>query len=347
MTQMIVAPTQSVIEATPEEIEDFAEFDRASRAESTRKTYLRLLDGWHEYCAGKQASPCPADPYWVWQYLRKCYYANLAASTLTSIKAAIQFEHGEHSAPDPFSGSTEASQRLIKQLAGMRKKRQRTRRPRRAAGLGPEQFEALLGAVDVDKPTGLRDAAMLCIGLCNANRRSELTSLLIEDVQWNESGATIYLEHSKTDQDGHGATLVAPSIDALIDPAGYLRGWVGWLAEHGIKNGPIFRETRHSRRKNEWWPVNTGSIADAVSGDWFNTLIKRYATAAQVKPDKGHISAHSLRRSAALWLARKGYTGVQIAQMGRWMDPRTVQTHYLENDADERMKMAQSAFGNN
>ena len=89
------------------------------------------------------------------------------------------------------------------------------------------------------------------------------------------------------------------SIDSLIDPAGYLRGWTKmWLAEHGVKAGPIFRE-RATRGARMLVPVNTGSIADAVSGDWFNTLIKRYAPSPhRLKPGSHQRSLIAAQRRA-------------------------------------------------
>lgn len=56
------------------------------------------------------------------------------------------------------------------------------------------------------------------------------------------------------------------------------------------------------------------------------------------------LSSHSLRRSAATLVARTGASAMQVAEFGRWSDPRTVQRTYLQDNAQERIKLAQRTF---
>jgi site-specific recombinase XerD len=54
---------------------------------------------------------------------------------------------------------------------------------------------------------GLRDRALLLLGFAGAFRRSELVALDGEDIEQCETGIKIAIRHSKTDQEGQGATI--------------------------------------------------------------------------------------------------------------------------------------------
>ncbi|MFD2138661.1 hypothetical protein ACFSLT_31390 [Novosphingobium resinovorum] len=50
----------------------------------------------------------------------------------------------------------------------------------------------------------VRDRAILVLGLAAALRRSELVALQLADIQLVEQGLTVFVRHSKTDQEGEG-----------------------------------------------------------------------------------------------------------------------------------------------
>jgi integrase len=55
---------------------------------------------------------------------------------------------------------------------------------------------------------GLRDRTLLLVSYDSMRRRSELTSLCVENVEWHAGdGATILLRKSKTDQHGSGKCI--------------------------------------------------------------------------------------------------------------------------------------------
>jgi len=339
-------PTPPTIERTDAHIERFKRYEIGRRSKSTVATYERLMRGFRVWCVSKSLSPCPAHPQTVWAYLDELASRAkpVAQATLTSIKAAIQYEHERQRQPDPFVAGGLESQTLLLQFQGMRRELA-GRRPRRATALTLEQLEAVFEAINSAEPIGLRDACGMAIAVFNADRRSEVVGLLIEDVQWEATGALITLRRSKTDQLGQGATLIAPSVDGLIDPGGMLRSWMEWLSAHGVTRGPLMREIRNLNGKPA--PVNTGKADDAISGSWFNETVKRYAKGAGIDlPPGAHVSSHSLRRSAATLVARTGAGAMQVAEFGRWSDPRTVQRTYLQDNAAERIKLAQRTFVN-
>jgi integrase len=54
---------------------------------------------------------------------------------------------------------------------------------------------------------GIRDRALLLIGLAGAFRRSELVALNIEDIELREDGLKVAIRKSKTDQEGAGQVI--------------------------------------------------------------------------------------------------------------------------------------------
>lgn len=356
-TQLIpTQPTPTTIEMTDAHMERFKRYEIGRRSKSTVATYERLMRGFRVWCVSKNLSPCPAHPQTVWAYLDELASRAkpIAQATLTSIKAGIQYEHERQRQPDPFVAFGMESQTLVMQFQGMRRSLA-GKRPRRATALTLAQLESVFEAINTAEPIGLRDACGMAIAVFNADRRSEVVGLLIEDVQWETSivmvdgkpveviGALIALRRSKTDQMGQGATLIAPSVDGLIDPGGTLCSWMEWLSAHGVTRGPLMREIRNLNGKPA--PVNTGKEDDAISGSWFNETVKRYAKGAGIDlPPGAHVSSHSLRRSAATLVARTGASAMQVAEFGRWSDPRTVQRTYLQDNAAERIKLAQRTF---
>src|SRR6516225_6764582 len=54
---------------------------------------------------------------------------------------------------------------------------------------------------------GLRDRALLLLGFGGAFRRSELVALDVADIEFTDDGLRVTIRRSKTDQEGHGATI--------------------------------------------------------------------------------------------------------------------------------------------
>ena len=90
-----------------------------------------------------------------------------------------------------------------------------------------------------DDVSGLRDKAILLIGVAGAFRRSELVGLQVRDVQISDAGLIITLRRSKTDQEGASVTKGIPvGTSEATCPKYALEAW-RQLA--GITSGPIFR----------------------------------------------------------------------------------------------------------
>ncbi len=57
---------------------------------------------------------------------------------------------------------------------------------------------------------GVRDRALLLIGIAGGFRRSELSAMLVEDLEFVEEGVRVLLRRSKTDPEGKGRKVGVP-----------------------------------------------------------------------------------------------------------------------------------------
>ena len=157
----------------------------------------------------------------------------------------------------------------------------------------------------------LRNKALLLIGFAGGFRRSELTSLNFEDLDFVFEGLKINIKRSKTDQFGEGFTKGIPYFENyLYCPVKNLRNW---LNISKIKKGPVFvRFSKGASLTNI--RLNDQSVA---------LIIKEYLTKAGV--DKNNYSGHSLRSGFATSAAEAGaeersimaMTGHKSAEMVR------------------------------
>lgn len=159
---------------------------------------------------------------------------------------------------------------------------------------------------------GLRDRALLLVAYDSMRRRSELTSLRVEDVEWHaDDGATILLRKSKTDQHGSGKWihLSAETTHALHQ----------WLSTTKINEGLIFRGVRTS-----------GAITDGLCESRISRIYKALARKAGLSETLVQsISGHSMRVGGAQDLLNVGASLPQIMVRGGWAKTDTVM-RYVE-----------------
>ena len=163
---------------------------------------------------------------------------------------------------------------------------------------------------------GLRNRALLAVAYDTLARRSELVTLLVEDIEAGEHGAaSILIRRSKVDQEGVGdIRYLAP------DTMRYLRAW---LAGAAITEGPIFRGV-----------AKGGRVAGALSSAAVAEIFKAMATAAGVSiEDAARISGHSSRAGAAQDMARHGLELPSIMQAGGWRTATMVARYTARLDA--------------
>ena len=144
-----------------------------------------------------------------------------------------------------------------------------------------------------------KNKALILIGFAGGFRRSELVSILYEDIEFVSEGVKIFVKRSKTDQSGEGMTKGIPYFsNPEYCPVTSLKNWV---QESQIKSGKIF-------------DMSDKNVA---------LTIKKYAALAGL--DKNKYSGHSLRSGFATSTAELGaeersimaMTGHKTTQMVR------------------------------
>jgi integrase len=144
----------------------------------------------------------------------------------------------------------------------------------------------------------LADRALLLIGFGGALRRSELVALDVADIAETETGLLVTIRHSKTDQEGEGATIAIAHGDVAC-PVKALRAW---LDASGIQAGPILPPDRQGGCA----PRGSPSVAN---------IVKAYAARAGF--DARTFSGHSLRAGFLTSAAGKGASIFKMMDVSR------------------------------
>ena len=139
-----------------------------------------------------------------------------------------------------------------------------------------------------DNLKGCRDRALLTLTFFGAFRRSEVVSLNIENLQFNDKGVSISLLQSKT-SDTKQTVYIAYAKDKDICPVKALKIWI---EKSQTKEGAIFRSL-----------IKGGKISNRLSGHAVSEVIK-------VHFGKEY-SGHSARRGLVTASAEKG-TSIHI-----------------------------------
>ncbi|WP_145230709.1 hypothetical protein [Rudaeicoccus suwonensis] len=191
-----------------------------SRSERTRRAYASDWRRWEAWCAQQGTVSLLAEPVQVAEYI--AHYGTTveegrsrphAAATLQRWVAAIDAVHRAHRLPTP--GADEVVRNA---LSGARRRQARARQtamPGQAQPLSLPDLRLMLTATaSTTWPRGViatRDTALLLAGFVGGRRRSELVDARIADFSWHaHDGFHWVIPVSKTDQEGHGHTVVLP-----------------------------------------------------------------------------------------------------------------------------------------
>ena len=162
-------------------------------------------------------------------------------------------------------------------------------------------LKKIIKAIDQEKKERDRDRALILIGFAGGFRRSELVSILKEDVELVDEGVKILIKKSKTDQSGEGSIKAIPYFqNQEFCPVIALKKYMT-LKKFNSNSEKIFK-------------LSDKSVA---------LIIKKYAQIAGLDPTK--YAGHSLRSGFATTAAEFGaeernimtMTGHKTTQMVR------------------------------
>jgi len=175
-------------------------------------------------------------------------------------------------------------------------------------------------AEDGHTKRALRDAAIIRVMSDGLLRLSETCAITVNDIETRPDGSGVLnIRHSKTDQEGKGATLYLgnPTIDAIRK----------WQAASSVYDGFLFRRV---------WGKNGKVGDDPITPDGIRKMIKERAQDAGID---ARVSGHSLRIGSAESLAEKGATLVQLQNAGRWSDSQ-MPAHYTRKQSASKGAVA-------
>lgn len=286
-------------------------------APATIRAYKSDFDNFINYCSESDLPSLPSSSDTVAHYIDKLSDSKHSSAYIRRILAGISTIHKLNYLSDPTSHPE------VK-LAMRRMHRKLGRFAHQADGVNRELLERLIKATD-SSLMGKRDRALLLLAYDTLGRRSELTSLMIEDIQINNNGASILLRKSKTDQDAQGKWL-----NISLHTYNIIRLWI---ASANIRSGYIIRGIRKGNL-----------VTDHLEPGQISRILKRLCKQAGLTQEQiKNISGHSMRVGAAQDLLLAGASLPMIMAKGRWSKTDTVM-RYIENTAglgfDQRFQMA-------
>lgn len=336
--ELVPASTPATLE-TPSAIDRDRELSPAARAavargvpDSTRAAYKKDFDDFTDWCAENGRTALPATAETLTEYATHLAYRAekpRSPSSIERIRSAIRAAHRSAGVEPPDTLG------LAKVVKGYRAHLAETKdpraRPRQATAATKDALTAMVNAADRSSPAGLRDTAIVLLGLCTAGRRSEVAALDIGDIVETKEGLTVSVYRRKTRT--HQDVSVPYARDPDLCPVLATKEWLEFLAAQGRTEGPLFvRINRHGhlgpRLSRDGIPI--GDPSGRITAQGVSQAIARLAKKAGLS---GKWSGHSVRRGFATEARKAGHDQIRISRDGGWAEDSPVLARYIA-DAD-------------
>jgi integrase len=292
--------------------------------EETRNAYAREWCHFVAWCAALQRDPLPASEAdlvnWVMQRVKDGGGVTAIAQGISAVRWVHKQYGYEEQPPSKKAWIIQRRYRQERIDAGWR--------PTKSATVTVEEFRRMVATLPDNTPSGIRDRAILAVGLSGFFRRINILRLDVGDAVLTERGDYhLYVTRSKTDQTATGRTrVIPPGSDPLSDPVGLLTAWLDVLEEQDIHSGPLFRAVSKS-----------GRVLDRrLNRDWVRVTVKRSAAKAGLKSLKNRpYRAHSLRSSGVTVARRAGRPWDLIKEQGDWSENSTAVFGYEQPEEQD------------
>jgi integrase len=297
----------------------------AADPENTRRAYERNWSQFERWCDQRGRTPLPATPQTLAEYARQLTCLPISPATIEQAIGTIRSRH----ARGGCKGQPDTTETLRLLRAYKRAWADAGGRRRKATPVLIDALRAMADTCDTSTPAGIRDRSLLLLGFNGMCRRSELSGLDLSDIaDAGDEGVSLYIRHSKTDQDAEGAEVSIPFGQHRATCAvRATRAWIDVLAEHGMREGPLYRPVdRHGRIGNE--PGASGHAGVRLSGKAVGNVVHRRALLAGLAEPAGY-TGHSLRSGAATSAYLAGAPVAEIAKHGRWSENSPVVLGYI------------------
>ena len=280
-----------------------------SKANNTLRAYQSDFKDFSAFCAKNGFSSIPTQPKII-----ALYVTHLSKSSkFSTLKRRIASISVIHKLKGHYLDTKHPI--LMENLHGIKRtfgSRQKSKKP-----ILINDLKLIIKAIDEDKK---RDKAIILIGFAGGFRRSELVSIIDEDVEFVPEGVKILIKRSKTDQSGEGIIKAIPYFENKeYCPVIALKDYLNTKSK--------------DKNYNKLFNLSDKSVA---------LIIKKYAKKAGL--DSSKYAGHSLRSGFATTAAEFGaeernimaMTGHKTTQMVR----RYIQeANLFKNNALNKIKI--------
>lgn len=285
---IITTDTQVLSDERAELVKKAHEYKLAALSPNTWRTYRSMWGKFLVWCQMNNAPSLPTRAETISLYL-STLAETVSFSTIDATIAAIEKVHKENGAE--INGNAKLYRDVRR---GIRRKHSEKLKQKQAKALSVVDLKIacrLLGESLKDK----RDQAVILLGYWGAFRRSELSAIKVEHVEFNEEGAAISLMGSKS-SDKVEIVYVSKTHDMSVCPVEAIKSW---MEAARIQEGSLFRGL-----------IKGGSVSDKpLSGHSVGHIMKRIFGE--------DYSGHSLRRGIITEVAKAGTPVHEIQKFSR------------------------------
>ncbi len=222
----ITSPPKRPSEGLQRAAEKARIFAELSRSDNTRRAYKASWADFEAWCEQEGLEALPARPETVVLYVSD-RADDLKLGTIGHRLAAISTAHNLAGYPNPASRREEPLRSIWQGMARVKGSRKEQKEP-----LLKKHLEVMVEELDrscsseADWLRNARDKALLLVGFAGAFRRSELSTMKVDDLRFDERGVQILVERSKTDTAGEGQWVGIPATGTELCPVRALRDWL-------------------------------------------------------------------------------------------------------------------------
>lgn len=202
-----------------DDLEYAAELAAGARAVSTERAYDTDIRAWGAYAEERGLRSFPANSGAFAAFIGHLSKSGLKLSTIRRRCSAVAQWHRDQGEISPTDDPK------IKQvLRGLARKHKKA--PVKKRALTGDMVRRMVEKLDPSTKQGLRDQAILLMGIATGLRRSELASMEWSHVTEESGDLIVLVPSSKTDQEGEGQYVAVPKVKgAKFCPVKTLQAW--------------------------------------------------------------------------------------------------------------------------
>lgn len=317
-TLAIVDSAEAGFNLTPVEKDILSNLLTSSRAKNTNIAYACAWRKFSAWCKQSNHQPFPAQPATVALYIHHLNTLGRKTSTMNQVVAAITALHQDNGLTvDYFKHHLVSAALKSARRSMVSDGRNTVEKPR---ALSQVEVGAMVAGLD-SSSQGIRDRALLLLGVNAGLRASEYAGLLLTDVEFDEAGMDIQIRNSKTDQMGEGTKVyvagLAPS-QSQFDAVKAMKAWME--VRNGLPTG--YGSLFIAFRKGGNTPHLIDGAIHGISRQAITDTVVRAFKRAQLTGNEP--SSHSLRHSFVTQAFSRHLDAARIAKVSRHKNMTTL-----------------------